>query len=287
MEGFFMSKGKLYLLLSAFIYGIVPVFAKYSYMGGANSVTLTFLRAALTLPLLFFMLRASGISLRLTKTEVVRITLLGSLGGAAPIILLYMSYDFISVGLASTLHFIYPLITVLANAFIYHERMKLPTLGAVVLVTIGIFMFADITSREDATGIMLALLSGIFYSFYVIYIDRSGLDSMSYIKLTFYMMIIMSIATLIFGLVVNGLSFDMNWRAWSIAGVISLLITLFAIPLFQAGVRHEGANMAGILSAAEPVVSIASGALFLGERIGMGQLAGAVVIFIGLMLVRK
>lgn len=282
-----MSKGKIFLLLSAFIYGIVPVFAKYSYMGGANSVTLTFLRAVLTLPLLLIMLRASGINIRLTKSEALRITLLGSLGGAAPIILLYMSYDFISIGLASTLHFIYPLITVLANAFIYHERMKLPTLGAVVLVTIGIFMFADITSRGDVTGIMLALLSGIFYSFYVIYIDRSGLDSMGYIKLTFYTMLIMSVATLAFGLIVHGISFDMDLRAWSIAGAISIMITLFAIPLFQAGVRHEGANMAGILSAAEPVVSIASGALFLGESIGLGQLAGAAVIFMGLMLARK
>ena len=282
-----MSKGKVFLLLSAFIYGIVPVFAKYSYMGCANSVTLTFLRAALTLPVLFLMLRASGIDIRLTRAEALRITLLGSLGGAAPIILLYMSYDFISIGLASTLHFIYPLITVLANAFIYHERMKIPTLGAVVLVTIGIFMFADITSRGDVAGIMLALLSGIFYSFYVIYIDRSGLDSMGYIKLTFYTMLIMSIATLAFGLIVHGISFDMDLRAWSIAGAISIMITLFAIPLFQAGVRHEGANMAGILSAAEPVVSIASGALFLGESIGAGQLAGAAVIFIGLMLVWK
>ena len=282
-----MSKGKLFLLLSAFIYGIVPVFAKYSYMSGANSVTLTFLRAALTLPLLFRMLRASGISIRLTKSEALRITLLGSLGGAAPIILLYMSYDFIPIGLAGTLHFIYPLITVLANAFIYHERMKLPTLGAVVLVTIGIFMFADISSRGDVVGIILALLSGIFYSFYVIYIDRSGLDSMGYIKLTFYTMLIMSVVTLAFGLIVHGISFDMDLRAWSIAGAISVMISVFAIPLFQAGVRHEGANMAGILSAAEPVVSIASGALFLGESIGMGQLAGAAVILMGLMLVRK
>lgn len=282
-----MSKGKLYILLSAFIYGIIPIFAKMSYSGGANGITLTFLRASLTLPLLFFILLGSGINLGLSKSNLRKIIILGVFGAAAPIILLYMSYSYISVGLASTLHFIYPLITVLANTFIYHEKLKLHVLGAVVLVTAGILMFADISSVNDVLGIMLALLSGVFYSFYVIYIDRSGLDSMDYIKLTLYTMLIMSIASLIFGLSIHSISFDMDLRAWAIAGVISVFVSLFAVPLFQAGVKYEGASMAGILSAAEPLVSIISGAAFLGEHIGIAQLAGIFAIFIGLALAKN
>ncbi len=281
-----MSKGKLYILLSAFIYGIIPLFAKISYTGGANGITLTFLRAALTIPLLFVLLYGSGSDLHLSKTELKKISVLGSLGAAAPIILLYMSYGYISIGLASTLHFIYPLITVLANTFIYHEKLKLHVLGAVVLVTVGILMFADVSSSNDVIGIMLALLSGVFYSFYVIYIDRSGLDSMNYIKLTLYTMIIMSIASLLFGMSAHAISFDMSLRAWAIAGVISILVSLFAVPLFQAGVKYEGASMAGILSAAEPLVSIISGAVFLGEHIGAVQVIGILIIFAGLEIAR-
>ena len=281
-----MSKGKLYILLSAFIYGIIHLFAKISYTGGANGITLTFLRAALTIPLLFVLLYGSGSDLHLSKTELKKISVLGSLGAAAPIILLYMSYGYISIGLASTLHFIYPLITVLANTFIYHEKLKLHVLGAVVLVTVGILMFADVSSSNDVIGIMLALLSGVFYSFYVIYIDRSGLDSMNHIKLTLYTMIIMSIASLLFGMSAHAISFDMSLRAWAIAGVISILVSLFAVPLFQAGVKYEGASMAGILSAAEPLVSIISGAVFLGEHIGSVQVIGILIIFAGLEIAR-
>lgn len=282
-----MSKGKICLLTSAFIYGIVPILAKISYLGGTNSITLTFLRAALMLPALFIVLKISKKSIRLTKAELIRIILLGTFGGAAPIIFLYISYDYISVGLASTLHFVYPLITVIANSFIYHEKISLTTLGAVVLVTIGIFMFADISSPGESFGVAMALLSGIFYSFFVIYIDRSGLDTMDYIKLTFYIMIIMSISAFIFGLAVNELSFSMNIRSWIMAGIISLVITFLATPLFQAGVRYEGTCMAGILSAAEPVVTIAAGAVFLGEHIQLLQFIGAVVILTGLFLARK
>ena len=149
-------------------------------------------------------------------------------------------------------------------------------------LTIGIFMFADINMGGAHIGIAAALLSGIFYSFFVIYIDRSGLGDMDYIKLTFYMLLIMSAATLSFGVIVHGINFDMSARSWWMALIISALSTLIALPLFQAGVRYEGASTAGIMSAFEPVTSIAAGALFLGEYVGLMQIFGAALIILGI-----
>ena len=93
---------------------------------------------------------------------------------------------------------------------------------------------------------------------------------MDYIKLTFYLMIIMSIGTYIFGLTTDSLVFaEMDYKAWILSVTISLIITLGAVPLFQVGVRCEGASTAGIVSAFEPSTSIILGAIFLGEtRIG-------------------
>ena len=137
-----MTRGKFCLLLSAFIYGIVPVFAKFAYQGGTNSYTLTFLRAVLTLPVLLIVILCTHRSLRLSINELWKIIILGTFGAAAPIVTLYVSYEYINVGLASTLHFIYPLITVIASAFIYREKIRLTTLGSFVLVTLGVMLFA-------------------------------------------------------------------------------------------------------------------------------------------------
>ena len=38
-----MSKSKVCLILSAFIYGFAPILAKFAYKSGANGITLTFL----------------------------------------------------------------------------------------------------------------------------------------------------------------------------------------------------------------------------------------------------
>lgn len=282
-----MSKGKVCLVISAVLYGIAPIFAKICYSGGANGITLTFLRASLSIPLLYVLMRINKTPMKLNRAELKSVVLLGVFGGAVPILLLYASYNFISIGLATTLHFVYPLVTVIASALLYREKIPMMKIAAAVLVTLGIFFFADIETAADTVGIALALLSGVFYSFYVIYIERSGLDEMNYAKLTFYVMLIMSASTACFGAVSGGLAFDMTGGAWIFAAVISLTVTLGAMPLFQAGVRYEGASTAGIVSTLEPIISVAFGVVFLGETLGAAQVVGMAMIIAGIMPVNR
>ena len=262
-----MSKSKACLILSAFIYGFAPILAKFAYKSGANGITLTFLRTFLMLPLLFFIMIFRKVSFKLTKKELI---------------------DIILLGLATTLHFIYPLIIVITSAVVYKEKIKKIKLLAVMLVTLGMFMFVDLNNTADKIGVILAILSGIFYSFYVVYMYRSKLDEMDYIKLTFYLMIIMSIGTYIFGLTTDSLVFaEMDYKAWILSVAISLIITLGAVPLFQVGVRCEGASTAGIVSAFEPITSIILGAIFLGETMGLVQYIGGGLIILGVVLAEK
>lgn len=100
-----MSKSKVCLILSAFIYGFAPILAKFAYKSGANGITLTFLRTFLMLPLLFFIMIFRKVSFKLTKKELIDIILLGVVGGSFSMISLYAAYDYISTGLATTLHF--------------------------------------------------------------------------------------------------------------------------------------------------------------------------------------
>lgn len=281
-------KGKICLILSALIYGIAPMLAKIAYMGGVNGMTLTFLRTFLMLPLLFVLMLARGRSFRLNKKELFDIIILGVVGGSFSIISLYAAYDYISTGLATTLHFIYPLIIVVVSALIYREKITNMKLAAVMLVTLGIFLFVDLNTAADKIGVILAVLSGVFYSFYVIYMDHSGLDKMDYVKLTFYLMIIMSAGTFIFGAATKSIVFnEMSGTAWVFAVIISFLITIGAIPLFQAGVRYEGAPTAGIVSALEPITTIILGALFLGEAMGLVQYFGGAMIILGVGIAEK
>lgn len=283
-----MVKGKICLILSAFIYGLAPILAKIAYTSGVNGMTLTFLRTFLALPLLFVMMLFRGHSLRLTMAELRDITLLSIIGGSLSTLSLYEAYSYISTGLATTLHFVYPLIIVVASALIYREKITKMKLAAVMLVTVGIFLFVDLADKADKIGVVLAVLSGVFYSFYVIYLYHSGLSEMDYVKLTFYMMVLTSLGTFIFGMAAKSISFDgISAGGWIISAVISVIISVGAIPLFQAGVRYEGASTAGIVSAFEPITTILLGALFLGEAMGLVQYIGGAMIILGVVIAEK
>ena len=136
-----MSKGKLFLVISAFIYGINPVFAKGVYLSGANGVTLTMLRALIVSPLFLVLNIAKGISLKLTLREFLNILALSVVGNSMSLICLYVSYSYISVGLATVLHYIYPLIILLVFTFFYKSPLTKYKLFSVLLVTFGVFMF--------------------------------------------------------------------------------------------------------------------------------------------------
>lgn len=281
-------KGKTYLAASAFIYGIAPMLSKIAYEGGANAMTLTFLRTFLMLPPLFVFMKMRGQSFKISVREFYKIIILGMVGGTLSNVSLYLAYDYIPTGLATTLHFIYPLMIIVVSALVYHEKIKKVQLGAVMLVTAGIFMFVNLRSRASTIGVLLAVLSGVFYSFYVVYLDYSGIDKMDFVKLTFYQMIIMSAGTLVFGAATNTISFSqLTAEGWVFSAIISLIVTAGAIPLFQLGVRYEGASTAGIVSAFEPITTLVMGAAFLGETMTALQIAGGALILIGVTLAEK
>ena len=146
--------------------------------------------------------------------------------------------------------------------------------------------FVDAQASVISLGLELLSNSGKEAEKIYIYLYRN--DEMDYIKLTFYLMIIMSIGTYIFGLTTDSLVFaEMDYKAWILSVAISLIITLGAVPLFQVGVRCEGASTAGIVSAFEPITSIILGAIFLGETMGLVQYIGGGLIILGVVLAEK
>lgn len=281
------KKGKIYLILSALMYAVVPVLSKFVYDGGANGMTLAFLQAVLAVPLLFLLLRANGISLKLTREQLRHVLILSLLGGAIPLVFLAGAYRFISMDFASTLHFIYPLIVVLSCVFFNHEKITTKQMLAAIFITLGIFLFMNIQSMTNKTGIVLALLSGVFYGFYILYMNRSGLDGMQYFKLTFYVSCITSVFVFLAGIAFGSISFYLTPQAWGYSFLIAVILSLGAIPLLQAGIRYEGAAAAGILSAIQPVASIVLAAVLFGEKIGIFQGIGMLLIIAGILLGRR
>lgn len=276
--------GILYAVLAAMIYGFTPILARIAFDGGANGITVAFLRGSISLPVLFIILRYKKIPLKPGENWKL-ILLTGVFGTALTTLLLYMSYNYISVGIATILHFVYPLLVSVACAVFFREKMNRWKITALILCSIGIFMFIDSISSFGITGMFLALLSGGTYALYMVCVDKSPLKHMDYFQLTLYLNFLMSVVAGIFGMSIGELHFSLTPKAWILCVLVSLFIALGALPLTQRAIQLTGASTVAILSTLEPITSIVLGTLILKETVSFLKLTGCVFIIISILLI--
>lgn len=280
---FGQNKGSFLVILSAILFGTMPLFVKVINMNGGNLVLLTLMRSVISLPLLFLLMKHSEDKCLISLKELNKVVIL-SLGFATTPILLLTSYDFIPSGMAMTIHFVYP-VFVLIGCFLFFKDKpnRIKTIG-VVLCTLGIFLFFEHGQTSNSSGILLAFLSGITYAFYVIYLDKSGLSNLKPFKLGFYLALVSSFELGVFALLTDSLDNSLNLFGWILCIVYSLLITVGASISFQEGVKEIGSQRASILSTFEPITSIVVGILVFSESFGVKTVIGIIMILTAVVL---
>ncbi|MGM0397326.1 MAG: DMT family transporter [Bacillota bacterium] len=279
-------KGYIAVMISAVVFGSMPLMAKTIYQEGGNPVTLTFLRFFLVLPILFFFVsRNKNGGLMLTRDEAKKLLLVGTLGYGATTLTLYMSYNYISSGIATTLHFAYPVLVILTYVVLFNAKASGTKLLAVSLTIVGILFLNESDADINLVGFLLAFGSAVAYAFYVTYLDRSGLKSMHPLKLTLYLCISASSMVFLFGILTGTLNFRMSLLGWGVSVFLSILVAFLGVSLFQIGVSLIGPQKTSILSTFEPVTSIIIGALLFNEVISGRTIAGFVSIVAAVVLI--
>lgn len=281
------TQGVFFTILSAFIFGFTPILAKWTYEGGSNAISLTFYRSFIAIPILYVILKIRGISLKITKKEVIHLLIVGGLGQALTTLTLYATYDYLSVGMATTIHFIYPVFVVLVGIIYYHESWSRAKVISILFAVLGILTFMDISGTISILGIFLAILSGITYAFYILYIDKSGLKQMNPFKLTFYLSIVVSSCVFIYGIIMQDLTIHLSIDAWLLTITISILVTVGAVALLQMGIKLIGSTRASILCLFEPITSVVLGLFLLNEKLSLLKLIGCVLILLSVYAITK
>lgn len=278
--------GFLAVIISGIVFGCMPLLAKIVYQNGGNAINLVFWRFFISiLPLYFILKRNKNISLRLTKREIKQVILLGSIGYAGTAVLIFLSYNYITTGMATVLHFVYPILVILGCILFYKEKINRAKIISVILCSLGILMLYDGNDSGSLLGIILAFLSGVTYAFYVIYIDKSGLKFVNPIKLTFYLSIVGALIMFVFSIATGQFTMDMTPMAWIFTTILSLVISLGAVSLLSVGIKLIGAQSASILSTLEPITSVIIGVLVFGEELGIRGLLACLLIMLSVVVV--
>lgn len=298
MFNFDKSSVGLFLgLMAAVCYGFIPLFTKELQAPAVglplSSSTILFYRfgiASLILAAIMFVRRES---FRITYAEFVRLVQLAFLSNGAALFLISGYRYCSSSGVATTLHFTYPILTALIMMIFFRERSRLSTWMAIGLSIAGVALLSGVGGGVQWLGIVLEIISALCFALYLIRVNRSRVSQMPVVKLTFY---VMAFGALIFAAFIayERADFDISahyalipsasgWLNLCLLSVICTVVTNLALVY---ATQNVGPTVASILGVLEPLTALVLGILFLGEELtpsmaaGIGLILPAVLIII-------
>ena len=258
-----------------------------------SSSTILFYRfgiASLILAAIMFVRRES---FRITYAEFVRLVQLAFLSNGAALFLISGYRYCSSSGVATTLHFTYPILTALIMMIFFRERSRFSTWMAIGLSIAGVALLSGVGGGVQWLGIVLEIISALCFALYLIRVNRSRVSQMPVVKLTFY---VMAFGALIFAAFIayERADFDISahyalipsasgWLNLCLLSVICTVVTNLALVY---ATQNVGPTVASILGVLEPLTALVLGILFLGEELtpsmaaGIGLILPAVLIII-------
>ena len=165
-------KGYGLAALAAATYGTNPVFAVPLYEEGMNPNSVLLFRYLLGLPILAAMLACRGRSLRIDRREVMPLSVLGVMMAVSSLTL-FASYEYMNVGVASTMLFVYPVLVAVLMSWLYKERVKVTTIACLVLMCGGLLLMMRGGGDVSVMGSVLVLVSALTYAVYLVMLNVS------------------------------------------------------------------------------------------------------------------
>lgn len=281
------TKGFLATVVSATFFGFIPLMVKVVCSGRGNTLAAAFYRFALSLPALYIYLKVKKIPMRITKTQLRDIVLITVLGYGGTTLILFSSYNYIPLGMATTIHFTYPVFTILGCMIFLHEKIKKMKVFAVALSFGGILFFYNADGSVSLPGMVLAFASGMTYAFYTIYLRESSLKDMDSVKLIFCLNTVGAAMMGAVVLIAGDFTVGLTPAAWAVAVFLAVSASFIGVLGYQVGVKCIGPQNTAILSTFEPITSVILGILVYQESFSLRTLLGCLCILSSVIIVAK
>jgi len=282
------TKGFILVILSAVVFGMIPLIVRSVNACGSNSIMTSFLRFLLSLLPLYLSVRAKKSNLKITKEEALKILLIAVCGFGGTSVLLFLSYTYIPTGMATTIHFVYPVFVIFGSILFLKQKISPMKLVCVALCFGGILLFYNGGDGAlDPLGMLFAFASGITYSFYIVYLDFSGLAKMEPTRMIFYMNTFSALMVGSLAVATGSFTLDISLKGWILALLLAISVSFLAVRSFQMGVRYIGPQNAAILSTFEPITSLVVGILVYQEVLTLAGVIGCVLILSSVVITAR
>ena len=284
-------------LIGVVAFSVRPVLIKLAYAYVTDPVTLIALRMVFSLP--FFLATAVWMRFRTAKNGAVQapltrrdwrsVFILGFLGYYLSSFLDFLGLQYISAGLGRLMLFLYPTITVLLSALFLGKYVSRRDIVALVISYAGLALVLSQgfsgENRNLALGALLVFGAAVSYAVYLVN-SSQVVQRIGSMRFTAYATSVASLLCIVQFLLLRPLSaLDLPLQVYGLAIAMAVGCTVLPVFVTSEALRRIGANHVAIIGAAGPATTIFLGWLGLEESMTPLQIAGAVLVLAGVLLV--
>ncbi|MGE5701413.1 MAG: DMT family transporter [Clostridia bacterium] len=277
-------KGALYVFLSAFGFGLLPIFAILAYQDGTNVVTVLFFRFMIASAIFFLILLATKTKIRLTWKQAAAMFCLGGLLYTLQSFSYFSAVKYIPSPLAALILYTFPMFVAFLSVWVEKEKLTGRTLFSIGVSFVGLcLVLGSSFGAINWFGALLALAAALFYSVYIILGNRlvQGLPPM---LVSGFISLFAASSLLVVGGVSGDITASLTSKTWGGILGVTLFSTVVSIACFFRGLQLISSTQASVLSTIEPLVTLAFSALLFGDRLSVVQMTGGLIVLVGAVL---
>ena len=287
-------KGYLFALVSALTYGMIPLFMiplkKWGFFSVDTALFYWFLIAAILI--LGYLVFYQKESVKINLKEGIVLSILG-LFYALSAEFLFIAYDFLSPGIASTIFFIYPIMVALILGIFFKEKITLATTISLIVVVVGVAVLSIKPKNNDDKddfginyiyiGLFVSLLGALMYALYMIIVNKTKIDA-SGVKVSFYSMVFASLFFLVKTLILGNSATIPSLEIGTHLTLFSLITTALSVVSLVYAIKYIGSTPTAIMGAVEPVVAVMISVGLFDETLTFSLIAGVIIIISGVLI---
>ncbi len=290
--------GVFFAIAGTALFSLKSIFAKLAFAEGIDATTLVTLRMIIAFPF-YVVILSYAIKTRpekaalLTKRDGLIIFGLGFLGYYLASYLDFQGLFYISAQLERLTLFTYPIMVALLSWVFFREKITLRILASLVISYMGVSLLffneapvAD-SGNQKILGTTLVALAAFSFAIYLIF-SKAFVSRLGSLIFTSLAMSSSMVFILVQFFVTHKLEdLNVSGKVWFLCFLLAVFSTVIPSFFTSEAINRIGATKTSIMGSIGPVVTIILAVNLLGEEFGLPQIAGLLLVLIGVSLLRK
>lgn len=279
-------KGILFAIISSGTFGMIPLFTiPIMTTDKMDDFSILFYRFLFSTILMGLVVLFRKESFKIPLKSFLPIFILGLFYALTAFFLIW-SYKYLDSGVATTIHFMYPIMVAFIMIFIFKETKSNAVLLAALLSVVGVVLLCWTSGTFSWAGILIVSCTILTYSTYIVGINKSSVGRLNAEILTFYILLSGAVIFFIVSCISPaGLQIIPSTHAFTHILGLAILCTIISDFTLILAIKLIGSMLTSILGSMEPLVAVVIGVFYFNENLQAINIVGLIVIITSVVLV--